>query len=288
MEAVADNVIDINEGGESAVQPNQPVGEVIDNLHHDEEIQSDDAQSKETETKKSEPPWFQKRFDEMAGRNGKLDRENRQLAEALKATEDRLKKFEESKPEEVKLPPLPENFADNDEYLQAVVAHEKAMKQEIRDSITAELVKNRVKETTEDYARSSRAKIESFEEGLLARQEEIVKKRPDFFEKVGYKALSAPDVLHEIVNSDVGEEIAYHLGSNTALADRLATADRETVIREITKIETAIRLKSGNITKAPPPPKTLEGSSAHAMPTEVESMTTEQYAAHRRKQVYGF
>lgn len=287
MEVATAEVIDIKEGAEKA-EPNQPVGEVIDNLHHDEEIQNDDAQSKETESKKSDPPWFQKRFDEMAGRNGKLDRENRQLAEALKATEERLKKFEESKTEEVKLPPLPENFADNDEYLKAVIAHEKEREQSIKDSITSELIKNRVKETTEDYDRSSRAKIESFEEGLLARKDEIVKKRPDFFEKVRYPALATPDILHEIVSSDVGEEIAYHLGSNTALADRLATADRETVIREITKIETAIRLKANNITKAPTPPKTLEGSSAHSMPTDVEHMTTEQYASKRRKEMYGY
>jgi hypothetical protein len=98
-----------------------------------------------------------------------------------------------------------------------------------------------------------------------------------------------------IVKSELGTEIAYHLGKNPGLAARIEKMDRDSQIAAIGRIEGELAAKSAapapkgkpapaqkTVTKAPPPPTSVRGS---VNPTkQVHEMSMEEFAAHERAQ----
>lgn len=92
-----------------------------------------------------------------------------------------------------------------------------------------------------DKGREQKAKEQEMSSGWAARVAEAKKTKPDF-EEVAF----SPDipmsnaVMHAIVTSELGTEVAYWLGQNPDEAERISALEPVAAIREIGKIESRL------------------------------------------------
>ena len=108
-------------------------------------------------------------------------------------------------------------------------------------------------------------------------------KYPDFAEVVSNPDLYVSDDVASLVKrSDMGGDIAYHLGKNPAEAERLSEMHPLDAAREMGRIEA--RIQSASLRKktaAPPPTETITGGAGMASPDPAK-MTFAQYQAWRQ------
>jgi len=114
---------------------------------------------------------------------------------------------------------------------------------------------------------------------------DIIKKYPDFFEKVFNQS---PDVVpitpiigEAILESDIGQDVAYYLGTHPAEAQRLAKLSPTAALREFGKIEASLSKPQSS---APKPITPINGKQAPSDdPLESDDMAT--YIAKRNRQL---
>ena len=88
-------------------------------------------------------------------------------------------------------------------------------------------------------------------------------------------------VMADIVASDKGPELAYHLGSNLELADRVSRMDPVSRARELGRIEATLSLPEGKkVSSAPDPIKPL--GSSDQVQKNPDDMTADEWLAWRR------
>jgi hypothetical protein len=129
------------------------------------------------------------------------------------------------------------------------------------------------------------------------RTAEFKKTTPDFDTILANPALPqlAPEAARVVIKSENGPAIAYHLGRNPDLAERIARMDAvdqaaaigrlEGQLTKVTQKEpsttTKAPVKVASVTKAPPPPKPVSGGTS---PVQKDSalMSMEDWVANER------
>jgi hypothetical protein len=110
------------------------------------------------------------------------------------------------------------------------------------------------------------------------------KMHPDFAQIVDSDALPISQAMAvSMMMSENGALVAYHLGKNPELAQRLAALPDAQAVFELGKLATEV-LPKPQVSKAPHPIKPL-GSRAPAADKSPEEETTDEYAARRNAQI---
>ena len=113
-----------------------------------------------------------------------------------------------------------------------------------------------------------RAEFERQARAFESKASEFAKATPDYFEVVQDRSLPITQTMaQEIRASEIGPELAYHLGKNPEIADEISTLSDSGQIRRMVQLETRLQNAKSEAsqkseTNAPPPPKSVKGSSA--------------------------
>ncbi len=159
-------------------------------------------------------------------------------------------------------------YASDADYQRALI------REELRGAERERLQRER--ETAAQTAQSERQSIYD------ARAGEVRARIPDF-DQVAHSA-SVPysqAMLQLVQESDLGPEIAYHLGKNPHEADRIARLSPLSAAREIGRLESRFASKAPpKVSSAPPPVKTIQGTGA-IEPKPLEDLDYDAYYERR-------
>lgn len=140
----------------------------------------------------------------------------------------------------------------------------------------------------------NQAKVEFREEqkaskvagSYLERVAKFAESKPDYDRVVNNPALKISPVMAEVIGeSELGPEVAYHLGSNPSEAARIASLPHARQAAEIGRLEAKLAqpaAKPQPRTPPPPPPQTVNGLSS-GLNKAPEDMTMAEYIAWRSK-----
>lgn len=206
--------------------------------------------------------------------------ENERLNERLRALE--------TKPVEVvpqELPTLEQFDFDESKYRAAMMAYSKAEARREAQSVLRE-EREQLKQVERDST-------------FNKRQQEFQASKPDYAEKVMRPpALGGPVITSEMADvirdSELGPNIAYYLAENTDKALAIAQLSPLAQAREIGRIEARIEAEKARpapvVSKAPPPPPSIEGSEPSITvkpdsPDSDEKWDAMEWAKRRNKQL---
>ncbi len=158
--------------------------------------------------------------------------------------------------------PKREAFADDDAYLQAKLEQIAAQKAE---QLFAQ--------------REAQAKAAALAESFQAKAEAVAEKYADFDIVVSNPALRINEGMAEfIADSDIGAELAYHLGKHPRLAAQIADLSPIKAARELTRIESELASKPKATPSRAPEPITPVGArgraSSSALPSDSDDIDT--------------
>lgn len=132
---------------------------------------------------------------------------------------------------------------------------------EERATKAAETTAQRIAREQQEQASRERA-----QRAFQVKAAEFAKATPDYHEVVEDRSLPITQVMaEEIRESDIGPELAYHLGKNPHLAQEIAGLSASGQVRRIVQLEARLqsakdRAGTKSPTNAPPPPpKTVKG-----------------------------
>ena len=97
-------------------------------------------------------------------------------------------------------------------------------------------------------------------------------------------------MAEEVLLSDIGPEMAYHLAKNPEKAAELSNLPPRETVRQMTLLETELKSEmsktSKSVSDAPsPPPKIPSGSAGLEKKIDDSDLSTEEFAKMRRKQI---
>jgi len=209
----------------------------------------------------------------------RIAREQRKTARAEEEAARLRKELEERDakavvPEE---PPKLEDFPDYDTFIEAKAAFK------ARETIREEREKEKQAEAARQRAETINKNRQAFEEKAEAYSETV-----EDFDEVAAGIVpimqSAPHLTQLVVESDFGPQIAYYLGQNPEIAQKLASLEPHLTAKEIGKI--AARLENAPKPKlkseAPEPISTVSGQDPDAVQKSGDEMPMEEYAAYRK------
>lgn len=218
----------------------------------------------------AQPKGVQKRLDELTRQRGEAQRINERLLGLLEAT------LQGKPPTSADLPagpPKREQFETYEAYIDARAEWKaaeafKQLQQKAEGARQQEAVRQR-ESTWQRRVSKAAAEIEDFESVVMS------------------DALAISPVMAEAMkDSEIGPQIAYHLGKNPSEALRISQLSPAAQAREIGKIEAQLENKAAEPakkpSKAPPPIEPVNGRSGTATP-DLASMTQAQYEAQRKK-----
>lgn len=236
----------------------------------------DDAGSEETKPKGG----FQRRIKELADeRNHWRDMALRNSQGYQPPTPAKPEPAAPAQP--LKLPTLEEFGYDEAKYQAALI--------EYADKRAEQTVEKRFAEY--ERQRTEQARMETF----ATRQTEFAKSTPDFEDAVlRDPTLPITEAMRDvIIDSPSGPELAYWLAKNRAEAEKIARLPVHLAALEMGRIEGRIEAQKAakgsaaprpNVTKAPPPPPTVETSDTPVEKSQ-EDMTADEWAKWREKQL---
>lgn len=171
-------------------------------------------------------------------------------------------------------PPVPEGFASTDDYLEALAEHK----------ATQKLVEREQQKYQSEV-------IEQYHE----REEQVREKYSDF-DQVAYNPnLPITHAMAQAIqSSDIGPEVAYHLGANPKEADRISRLSPILQAKEIGKIEAKLAadppVKKTSNAPSPISPVTARSNGASNYdttdPRSIKSMSTSEWIeADRQRQM---
>lgn len=126
------------------------------------------------------------------------------------------------------------------------------------------------------------------------RQQDFIASKPDYAEKVmlNRNLPITASMAEAIRDSDVGPQVAYYLAENMDRATAIAQMSPMAQAREIGRIEARMEVKTSApiaVSKAPPPPPSIEGSEPTLTVTpdspESDKWSAEEWAKRRNKQL---
>lgn len=241
-----------------------------------EEGQAAEAEAPEgekAEEQKSEAAKRRERDKALKERLRQDAEDNRRKAEEAEARRRRIiEAGQQSKPPEEK------EFPDYTEFVAAKAVWAASQQQDSRAAREAQ--------EQAEAARKAAEQAEGYERQLMARQfqaqVEEAKARYADFEAVAFNStVPVTDAMVEIIqSSDMGADIAYHLGKNPALAAKIATMKPIEAAREMGRLEAALSSpKARTATQAPEPINPVRGKAAGTK--DPSKMSFEEFAAWR-------
>lgn len=104
--------------------------------------------------------------------------------------------------------------------------------------------------------------------------------KPDF-EQVAFSAPISDEVADLIVSSDMGADVAYHLGQNHAEARRISQLSLVDAARELGRLEAKLSAPppKPKTTKAPPPIAPVQGGAGGVDPEKMDFRSYEKWRA---------
>lgn len=188
--------------------------------------------------------------------------QKRLLKEQRRLSRDLERKLTEQQQAKALVPPEREAFRDDDAYLQAQVEH---------------LAEKRAAEKLAERERAQEAERRS--ESFLEKAEKATERYADFQTVVGNPNLPINDAMAEfIAESDLGPDVAYHLGKNPAKAAQIAQMSPVKAARELTRIEAEIaskpKPKPSNAPEPINPVGTRGKSSTSSLPSDDDDIDT--------------
>jgi hypothetical protein len=139
-------------------------------------------------------------------------------------------------------------------------------------------------------AAQEREAAERRKSSFASRSAEFAKTVEDYDEVVSNPRLHiSPDMAEVIQESDDGPALAFYLGKNPDVADKIAQLPPKAAARELGKIEARLayereKAKPEKVSKAPPPPPKVEGSDA-VVDKDPDQMSTDEWVKWRNKQL---
>lgn len=205
------------------------------------------AEASDGEGDKPKPkPTAQERFDELT----RLRRDAEREAEFWKA-----KATQGAQPEKPKAEPV----AEDKEPDPADYEYGETDAQFVKD--TARFHGRQA--YREEAAKERRAtQVRTVEQTWTERQQTFAKDKPDYDQVVHDHLPISPPMAEAIKTSELGPEIAYHLGKNPDEARRIAGLNPLAAIREIGRLEARLDTKAAPpkpASDAPPPPPQVRG-----------------------------
>lgn len=232
------------------------------------EATTDDDNGEESTAETSEPKkpakGVQKRLDELTRLRHDAERDRDYWRELAMASH---KPTPQPTPQHTEGPPREDQFADWDEYQQALIDYR---------------VEQRLQAVKEQEQRSS--VLRTYEE----RAAKLREAKPDYDSVVTDPSLTITPLMAEVIReSEVGPEVAYHLGTNRSEAKRIAALPPHRQAAELGRLEVKLTLEAAKPTPAPPrpippsPPQTVAGLSA-GLNKAPEEMSMAEYVAWRQ------
>lgn len=124
------------------------------------------------------------------------------------------------------------------------------------------------------------------------RESEFKAKTPDY-ESIAYYAPISNEVASLIVKSDIGPELAYHLGKNPEIAENISKLPQVEAAKEIGRLEATLSFKRETaakpapkpvVSQAPPPPPKLEAAEPEVS-RDPDAMSVDEWLKWRNKQL---
>jgi hypothetical protein len=214
-------------------------------------VEAETADDAGAEPKPKQVPWFQKRIDELTAKKYE--------AERRAAYFEGLANAGTAKPVETQ-PAVPDRYDDPEGYDRYLIEQ---TKRELREEL------------------SGQRRLTTYGERVA----KIREAKPDYDSVTTNPDLAITPAMAEVImESDVGPEVAYHLGTNPAEAARIASLSEKLQAKELGRLEERLSqpVKAPQArTPPPPPPQTVAGLSAGVAKTpESESMA--EYIARRK------
>lgn len=219
------------------------------------------------------PKGVQKRIDELTA-NWREEQRTRQRLEGMLEqvlAERRQPAPEPQKPAEPQGEPQLEQFETYEQYVRALARYE--AKQE-RAAWDAEQQQRVQAEQRQALQSEFQTKVQAFKQAA-----------PDFDQVVTRPGVAISDAMLEVIEqSDLGPQLAYHLGQNPDLSQRLFRLSPTLAAKELGKLEVQLSLpQPKTVSNAPAPIEPLAGDSGRG--DNPEKMTGDEWVAWRRAQL---
>lgn len=249
---------------------------------HEEPDTSTSGEDSAADTPKAK--GVQKRIDELTAnwRNTERDRDEwRRLAQQLMEERER-----EGQPQgqaqgqapEPPAKPAPDNYSDYDSYLEAL-AEWKADQR-----LQSHLSEQQQRQQQEAQQQTQRERVQAFQQ----KAQEFAQQHPDFESVAMSPSVPITQSMFEvIIDSEQGPEIAYHLGQHPDTAQKIARMNATAAAREIGKLEAQLSIPAKPRASQAPDPVEPVGGGSERNAKDPEKMTTEEWMAWRRKQLFG-
>jgi hypothetical protein len=233
-----------------------PVAEIADDTAAQQTEAEETGQADETSEAPKRKPWWEKRFDELTADK----HAERRRAEAAERRLQALEQQPQVEQRQAETPP--DRWDDPEGYDRWIIDRAKT---EVRAEFTRE-------KTVSTYAER------------VAKAREA---KPDFDSVTTNPDLTiTPAMAQVIVDSDIGPEVAYHLGTNPQEAARIAALPQHRQAAELGKLEAKLSqpapAPAPTRNPPPPPPQTVAGLSA-GIAKAPEDMSMSEYIKWRSK-----
>lgn len=225
------------------------------------------------EPKPDEAKFTQKDLDDAISK--RLAREQRKYERRLEEENERLRAATQPPPpKQDDARPQRDKFANDEEFVEALIDWK--ADQKIQKTITEREQQQRQQREAETF--------ESAQKSHEERSSKFREKFADFDDVVSNPDLRiSKDMAEVIVRSELGPELAYHLGKNPNEAARIFNLDKTLQAKELGKLEAKLEAKPApKVTQAPAPGTPIgNGPSAQK---RVEDMSMAEYKEFRKKQ----
>lgn len=227
---------------------------------------------------KSKKRTVKDRINELTAnwRNTERDRDEwRRLAQQLMESQGKPK---EEAPEPPQPKPSEDQYTDYSQYLEALADWKADQK------IKAHLSEVESQRQQEAQQRTQQEKVQGFQ----AKAAEFAKEHPDYHVVAENPNVPISQPMFDaIVESDMGPQIAYHLGQHPEEASRISSMSDYGAARELGKLEAQLSIPPKPKTSQAPDPVEPVGGGSERTAKDPEKMTTEEWMAWRNKQVSG-
>lgn len=262
--------------GEPAEKPEQ----------HDESAPSQSDATDEPQKPKGQG-GFQKRIEALTRQKYEQQQENDQLRHRLEEIERKQSQpaADKQPADSGDAPPDEAKFTDYIEYLRANARYEarqeaRAIAKADREQAEQQRAQSSVQERVQQRQMRVALDVEKYSEAV-----------PDFRQVAG-SAITSPDVIHALLESDHGAAVTYYLGLNPDEADRIVQASRGNPVRaaiEIARLESTAQATLQSRTRSNASrqgqPLSTGGAVRDDTPTTKDSMAdfAKKWYAARRK-----
>ena len=256
---------------EPEVEPVETEVEAAEAEEQESEAESPPADEQNVE-KKSDP--FQERIDKLTRRFRETERDLDQVAKERDEALRRLRALDTAPRTESKT--LKDFDYDEDAYREYLFSEAEKR---------AEGAAKRVVDGYETGKESDRV-LEEYH----SRERTFASTVEDFDSVVYDESLKiSPVMAAEIRVSELGPELAYHLGKNPDVASRISALSERAAVREMVKLETKLQTakdtKGKEVSDAPPPPPKKVKSGDPGTEKDPAKMTDTEFRKWREKQI---